>query len=101
MPPAMVEIAPMDPAHQHAQHCLRAYFARPDCNTATLLGYAERLGNGAVFKRLGFLAENLGASPELIDALSPSVAIISVGASARGSAPYLLQARATRLLFHP
>jgi predicted transcriptional regulator of viral defense system len=48
--------------------CLRAYFARPDCNAATLLGYAERFGNGAVFKRLGFLAETLGASPELIKA---------------------------------
>jgi predicted transcriptional regulator of viral defense system len=48
--------------------CLRAYFARPDCNTVTLLGYAERLGNGAVFKRLGFLAETLGASPKLVQA---------------------------------
>jgi predicted transcriptional regulator of viral defense system len=48
--------------------CLRAYFARPDSNTATLLSYAERYGNGAVFKRLGFLAETLGASPELIKA---------------------------------
>jgi predicted transcriptional regulator of viral defense system len=48
--------------------CLRAYFARSDCNATTLLGYAERFGNGAVFKRLGFLGETLGASPELIDA---------------------------------
>jgi ribosomal protein S18 acetylase RimI-like enzyme len=30
MIPAMVEIAPMDPAHPHAQHCLRAYFAELD-----------------------------------------------------------------------
>ena len=48
--------------------CLRAYFAHPDSNTTTLLGYAERFGNGAVFKRLGFLAETLGASPELVKA---------------------------------
>ena len=32
------------------------------------LSYAERFGNGAVFKRLGFLAETLGASPELVEA---------------------------------
>ena len=30
MTPALVEIAPMDPAHPHAQHCLRAYFAELD-----------------------------------------------------------------------
>jgi predicted transcriptional regulator of viral defense system len=53
---------------RHVADCLRSYFARPDCNTATLLSYAERLGNGAVFKRLGFLAETLDASPELIEA---------------------------------
>ena len=29
-----------------------------------LIGYAERLGNGAVFKRLGFMAEKLGLDPE-------------------------------------
>src|SRR3984957_20200197 len=48
--------------------CLRAYFARTDSNTATLLDYAERFGTGAVFKRWGFLAETLGASPKLIEA---------------------------------
>jgi hypothetical protein len=26
----MVEIAPIDPAHPHAQHCLRAYFSELD-----------------------------------------------------------------------
>ena len=29
-----------------------------------LIGYAERLGNGAVFKRLGFMVERLGLDPE-------------------------------------
>jgi predicted transcriptional regulator of viral defense system len=48
--------------------CLRTYFARPGSNIVTLLSYAERFGNGAVFKRLGFLAETLGASPKLIEA---------------------------------
>jgi len=53
---------------RHVADCLRSYFGRPDCNTATLLSYAERVGNGAVFKRVGFLAETLDASPELIEA---------------------------------
>lgn len=36
-------------------------------NTGTLLSYAERLGNSAVFKRLGFLAERvLAAESDLI-----------------------------------
>jgi len=53
---------------RHVADCLRAYFARPDRNTDTLLSYADRIGNGAVYKRLGFLAETLGAAPELVEA---------------------------------
>jgi predicted transcriptional regulator of viral defense system len=53
---------------RHVADCLRAYFARPDCDTGTLLRYADRLGNGAVYKRLGFLAETLGAPPEVVEA---------------------------------
>jgi predicted transcriptional regulator of viral defense system len=53
---------------RHVADCLRAYFVRPDCDTGTLLRYADRLGNGAVYKRLGFLAETLGAAPELVEA---------------------------------
>jgi DNA-binding MarR family transcriptional regulator/GNAT superfamily N-acetyltransferase len=30
MTAAMVEVAPIDPAHPHAQHCLRAYFSELD-----------------------------------------------------------------------
>ena len=37
--------------------------------------------------RVGRHGDAKAASPELLDALSPSVAIISVGASTRGSAP--------------
>jgi predicted transcriptional regulator of viral defense system len=48
--------------------CLRAYFDRADCDTAALLGYAGRLGNGAIYKRLGILAETLGAAPVLVEA---------------------------------
>ncbi len=48
--------------------CLQAYLGHAEANHATLLAYAERLGNGAVFKRLGFLAERIGASQELVTA---------------------------------
>jgi len=42
---------------QHVSDCLAAYLKRADRDDARLIGYADRLGNGAVFKRLGFLAE--------------------------------------------
>ena len=42
---------------QHVADCLDAYLKRSDRNDDTLIKYAERLGNGAIFKRLGFLAE--------------------------------------------
>lgn len=42
---------------QHVADCLAAYLKRSDRNDKSLIDYAERLGNGAVFKRLGFLAE--------------------------------------------
>ena len=37
--------------------CLSSYLRCADRNDDVLIGYAETLGNGAVFKRLGFLAE--------------------------------------------
>lgn len=37
--------------------CLAEYFKRPDHDDGKLIAYAEKLGNGAVFKRLGFLVE--------------------------------------------
>jgi predicted transcriptional regulator of viral defense system len=40
---------------RHAVRCLRSYLRQSDANAETLISYAERLGNGAVFKRLGFL----------------------------------------------
>jgi predicted transcriptional regulator of viral defense system len=48
--------------------CLQAYLGHAEANPTTLLAYAERLGNGAVFKRLGFLAERGGAPHELVTA---------------------------------
>ena len=43
---------------QHVADCLAEYLRRGDRNDAQLLAYIEQLGNGAVFKRLGFLAED-------------------------------------------
>jgi predicted transcriptional regulator of viral defense system len=42
---------------QHVADCFAQYMQRKDCDPRVLIGYADRLGNGAVFKRLGFLAE--------------------------------------------
>ena len=54
---------------QHVSDCLAVYLDREDRNIDKLLVYAERLGNGAVFKRLGFLAERgVPGTPNLIEA---------------------------------
>jgi predicted transcriptional regulator of viral defense system len=42
---------------QHVSECLGTYLARSDRDDHRLIEYADQLGNGAVFKRLGFLAE--------------------------------------------
>ncbi len=42
---------------QHSADCFNAYLKRNDRDDNKLIDYASRLGNGAVFKRLGFLAE--------------------------------------------
>ena len=43
---------------QHVVDCLKEYFKRDDCNERQLIEYAE-VGNGALFKRLGFLVSRL------------------------------------------
>jgi predicted transcriptional regulator of viral defense system len=50
---------------QHVADCLSAYLHRPDQDVRKLIEYAERLGNGAVFKRLGFLSERTPGGAEL------------------------------------
>lgn len=42
---------------QHVEDCFSQYMKRSDHDPAKLVEYAERHGNGAIFKRLGFLAE--------------------------------------------
>ena len=42
---------------QHVSECFDHYLQRTDSNPDLLIEYALRHGNGAIFKRLGFLAE--------------------------------------------
>jgi hypothetical protein len=51
---------------RHAAEMLRAYLSSEHRDDRLLLDYAHRLGNRAVFKRLGFLAEALGTPGEAI-----------------------------------
>jgi len=50
---------------QHVADCLAGYLRRNDRDDEKLIEYAVRLGNGAVFKRLGFLAEHFSEGAEL------------------------------------
>ena len=53
---------------QHVSDCLNVYLKRPDRNDQKLIVYGDQLvGNGAVFKRLGFLAERHGDSATLVE----------------------------------
>lgn len=53
---------------QHAADCFERYMAGSDSDPGRLIEYGDRIGNGAVFKRLGFLAERSPAGAELIAA---------------------------------
>ena len=53
---------------QHVADCLASYFDRRDRGDDRLVAYADRLGNGAVFKRLGFLAERGSDRAALVEA---------------------------------
>jgi predicted transcriptional regulator of viral defense system len=52
---------------QQVSDCLDVYFKRSDRNDQKLIEYGDQLGNGAVFKRLGFLAEGRDDSAALIE----------------------------------
>ena len=52
---------------QHVTDCLNEFFKSTHFSSDRLVEYADKLGNGAVFKRLGFLAsQTLGESHPLI-----------------------------------
>ena len=53
---------------QHVADCVETYFGRKDRDDEQLVTYADRIGNGAVFKRLGFLAERGSGCTALIQA---------------------------------
>ena len=52
---------------QHVEDCFKIYLERPDSCVEILIDYADRFGNGAVFKRLGFLAERHPRNLKLVD----------------------------------
>lgn len=53
---------------QQVNDCLLTYLKSSDYDLDLLIAYGDQLGNGAVFKRLGFLAERSGAEDALIEA---------------------------------
>ena len=52
----------------HVADCLDQYLRKPESSIDQLISYADHLGNGAVFKRLGFLAERHPLGSELVAA---------------------------------
>lgn len=53
---------------RHVESCLWAYLKDREADLSTLIGYADRLGNGAVYKRLGFLISRKPGHEQLADA---------------------------------
>lgn len=53
---------------QNVADCFGQYLRRKDSDPHALIDYGDRLGNGAVFKRLGFLAERHPQGDALTDA---------------------------------
>src|SRR3990167_10741298 len=50
----------------HATDCLRNYLKKPDANLNILSEYAQKINNGALYKRLGFLLQKLIGDTHLI-----------------------------------
>ena len=53
---------------RHIADCFAEYLTHNDASPQTHIQYAEKLGNGAVFKRMGFLAETHSDQNDLIEA---------------------------------
>jgi predicted transcriptional regulator of viral defense system len=60
---------------QHSADCIREYrktYSQP-ADRQTLLKYARQFNNGALFKKLGFIAESLAFEPDFIKACADSM----------------------------
>lgn len=73
----------------HAADIVRAYFSGAHADEQQLLDYGDRLGRGALFKRLGFLAERDGlGSTAFVDAcqerVSKGISLLDPGAPKEG-----------------
>ncbi len=55
---------------QHVSDCFKAYLKREDRNDQKLIEYGARVNNGAVFKRLGFLAQRHQSGAKLAELCS-------------------------------
>jgi predicted transcriptional regulator of viral defense system len=53
----MLDDPPLGGGIQHVSECVGTYLGRADHDNTKIVHYAKRLGNGAVLKRLGFLAD--------------------------------------------
>lgn len=56
---------------RHVARCLQTYLRDKEADGDTLIRYAEKLGNGAVFKRLGFLVSQTPGRESLAQACRP------------------------------
>ena len=66
---------------RHLADCLASYFASEHASEDTIIAYADRVASGAIFKRLGFLAEGIpGSSLALLEKvrrrLTPGYALL-------------------------
>lgn len=52
---------------RHTSACLKNHLASEQADVSKLIEYADHLGNGAVFKRLGFLLSRLDADEEFLE----------------------------------
>ena len=53
---------------RHVEQCLQQYLRDSEASADTLIRYGEKLGNGAVFKRLGFLVSRQPGNEPLVEA---------------------------------
>jgi len=53
---------------RHVDQCLRHYLRDPEASADTLVAYGDRRANGAIFKRLGFLASQQPGNDTLVQA---------------------------------